>query len=73
MTLSTGDMITMRDPVVPLRRQVRLFEWIPGTEAFRVDGAHDAVVAKSRRFVPQLIRAIDSVVERSRTAAQRPA
>lgn len=61
----TSVVITMRDPVVPLRRQVRLFEWIPGAEAFRVEGAHDAVVAKSRRFVPQLLRAVDSVVTRS--------
>lgn len=61
----TSVVITMRDPVVPPRRQVRLFEWIPGADAFRVDGAHDAVVAKSRRFVPQLIRAIDSAVARA--------
>jgi 3-oxoadipate enol-lactonase len=64
----TSVVVTMRDPVVPLRRQVKLFEWIPGAEVFRVDGAHDAVVAKSRRFVPQLLRAIDSVVTRSGTA-----
>lgn len=63
--VATSVVITMRDPVVPLRRQVRLFEWIPGAEAFRVDGAHDAVVAKSGRFVPQLVRAIESVVQRS--------
>ncbi len=44
----------MRDQVVPLRRQVKLFEWIPGAEAFRVDGAHDSVVAEADQFVPQL-------------------
>jgi hypothetical protein len=56
----------MRDHVVPLRRQVRLFEWIPGAEAFRVDADHDAVVANADRFVPALVRAVDSVVTRRR-------
>ena len=45
----TSVVVTMRDQVVPLRRQARLFEWIPGAEAFRVDAGHDAVVAKPRR------------------------
>lgn len=58
-------VITMRDQVVPLRRQVRLFEGIPDTEAFRVDGLHDAAVANADRFVPTLIRAIESIERRS--------
>lgn len=58
-------VLTMRDQVVPLRRQVKLFEQIPDAEAFRVDGLHDAAVASADRFVPTLIRAIDSVVRRS--------
>ncbi len=62
----TSTLITMRDKVVPLRRQVRLFEGIAGAEAFRVDGDHDAVVANADRFVPTLLRAVHSVVERSR-------
>lgn len=61
----TSVLITMRDRVVPVRRQVRLFESIRGAEAFRVDGDHDAVVANAERFVPTLLRAIHSVVERS--------
>ena len=60
----TSVVVTMRDPVVPLRRQVRLFDEIPGAEAFRVDGEHDAVVATADRFVPTLIRAIGSVTSR---------
>jgi 3-oxoadipate enol-lactonase len=60
----TSVVVTMRDPVVPLHRQVKLFEWIPGAEAFRVDGAHDAVVANADRFVPTLLRAVASVVGR---------
>ena len=61
----TSVVITMDDPVVPLRRQVKLFDWIPDAEAFRVEGGHDAVVANAKRFVPQLMRAVDSVVVRT--------
>lgn len=60
----TSVIITMRDGVVPLRRQIRLFETIPGAEAFRVDGDHDACVANADRFVPTLHRALHSVIER---------
>ena len=63
----TSVVITMRDRVVPVRRQVRLFEAIPGAEAYRVDGDHDAVVANATRFVPTLLRACHSIVERSAT------
>ena len=61
----TSVLITMRDRVVPLRRQVRLFEAIDNAEAYRIDGDHDAVVANADRFVPTLLRAVASVVERS--------
>ena len=61
----TSVLITMRDRVVPLRRQVRLFEAIEGAEAYRIDGDHDAVVANADRFVPTLLRAVASVVDRS--------
>jgi 3-oxoadipate enol-lactonase len=60
-----SSVFTMRDQVVPLRRQVKLFEAIPDSEAFRVDGLHDAVVANADRFTPTLIRAIESVLRRS--------
>jgi 3-oxoadipate enol-lactonase len=62
----TSMVITMRDRVVPVRRQVRLFESIPDAEAFRVDGDHDACVANAKQFVPTLLRACRSVEERSR-------
>ncbi|CAB4882466.1 unannotated protein [freshwater metagenome] len=61
----TSVLITMRDRVVPVRRQVRLFESITGAEAFRVDGDHDACIANADRFVPTLIRAVHSVCERA--------
>ncbi len=60
-----SNVLTMRDQVVPLRRQVKLFELIRDTEAFRVDGLHDAAVASADRFVPTLIRSIESVERRS--------
>jgi 3-oxoadipate enol-lactonase len=58
-------VITMRDQVVPVRRQVKLFEAIPDARAFRIDGMHDAAVANADRFVPTLIRSIESSVDRS--------
>jgi 3-oxoadipate enol-lactonase len=67
----TSLVVTMRDQVVPLRRQVKLFEWIPGAEAFRVDAQHDAAVSATHRFLPQLLRAIESAAGRaSRVASQ---
>ncbi len=65
----TSVVITMRDEIVPLRRQIRLFETIHGAEAFRVDGGHDAVVARYEVFGPALERACTSVVTRDGSAA----
>lgn len=62
----TAAVITMRDRIVPVRRQIRLFEAIVDAEAFRVDADHDAVVASAKTFVPTLLRACRSVVERAR-------
>jgi len=50
-------IVTMGDEVVPVRRQMELFEAIPGARAWRVDGGHDAVIANADRFVPALIEA----------------
>ena len=61
----TSSIITMRDHVVPLRRQLRLHESIPGAVAFRIDGDHDACIANAKVFVPTLVRAVDSVVHRA--------
>lgn len=61
----TSVLITMRDRVVPVRRQVRLFEGIHRAEAYRVDGDHNSIAAQPERFVPTLLRAVGSVVERT--------
>lgn len=66
----TSIVTTMRDRVIPLHRQVELFDRIPGAEAFRVHADHDAAVADHERFVPTLVRAIDSVIERRRGGAR---
>ena len=55
----------MRDEIVPVRRQIRLFEGIAGAKVYRIDGGHDAVVARQDVFVPTLLQAIESVVSRS--------
>jgi 3-oxoadipate enol-lactonase len=64
----TAVVITMQDRVVPIRRQIRLFESIPGAKAFRVDGDHDACVV-TRSFVPSLVSACTYVAEQARLAA----
>jgi 3-oxoadipate enol-lactonase len=68
----TSVVVTMRDQVVPLRRQVKLFEWIADAEAFRVDAPHDAAVSAAGRFVPQLVRAIESATARAALVGSRP-
>ena len=57
----TAVVVTMADQVVPVRRQTRLWDWIPDARVFRVDGAHDAVVSNAAAFVPQLLRAVNAV------------
>jgi 3-oxoadipate enol-lactonase len=61
----TSVVITMADHVVPVRRQVRLFESIHGAEAYRVDGDHDSIVSNAERFLPTLVRATQSVIDRA--------
>ncbi|HEX9260518.1 MAG TPA: alpha/beta hydrolase [Acidimicrobiales bacterium] len=64
----TAVLVTMRDMVVPVHRQIRLAESIPGALAYRIDGGHDACVAVAERFVPTLVAACTQVAERARRA-----
>ena len=64
----TSIIVTLDDPVVPKSRQVKLLDLIPDADVFRVRGEHDAIVAQADRFVPTLIRAIDSVSRRTSAA-----
>jgi hypothetical protein len=61
----TSVVITMRDSTIPVRRQLRMLQDMPGAVGFRVDADHDAVVNHADRFVPVLLAAIESVVERT--------
>jgi len=60
----TAVIVTMQDQVVPVRRQLALFEGIPTAVAYRVDGQHDAVVSQADTYLPVLLEACDQVVGR---------
>ena len=64
ITTPTSVVITMNDRIVPTRRQIALFLLIPGAEAYRIDGDHDTVVALADDYVPLLLRAIRSTLDR---------
>ncbi len=59
-------IVTMADQVVPVRRQLRLFEGIPTAVAYRVDGQHDAVVSIAEAYLPTLLEACGYVVDHAR-------
>jgi 3-oxoadipate enol-lactonase len=61
----TSVIVTMHDEVIPLTRQIQLFESIRDAEAYRVDGGHDAAVVQPSRFVREATRATASVIERA--------
>ncbi len=68
----TAVVVTMQDPVVPVRRQMQLFEAIPTAQALRIDAGHDAIVARPDRAVPmhrQGVRAGDRMSARRWTGA----
>lgn len=61
----TAVICTVTDQVVPVRRQLTLFEGIPGAVAYRVEGQHDAVVSNSDAYLPILLDACGHVVGRA--------
>lgn len=61
----TAVIVTVGDQVVPVHRQLRLFEGIPTAVAYRVQGQHDAVVSSSEAYLPTLLHACDDVVGRA--------
>jgi 3-oxoadipate enol-lactonase len=65
----TSVIVTMRDDVVPVERQIRMQQAIPGATVTRVDGAHDAVFARAEKFVPALVESCLDVVRRSSITA----
>lgn len=61
----TSVIVTMHDEVIPLTRQIQLFEGIRDAEAYRVDGGHDAAVVRPTRFAREATRATSSVIDRA--------
>jgi 3-oxoadipate enol-lactonase len=62
----TAVIVTMEDQVVPIRRQLQLFEGIATAVAYRVDGHHNAVVSGAETYLPVLAEACGYVVDRAR-------
>lgn len=54
----TSVVITVRDQVIPIARQIKLIELIRHAEILRVDAGHDAAVAAGDMFVATLLRAL---------------
>lgn len=61
----TAAVVMTRDILVPTSRQEALAAAIPGTERFTVEGDHVACVSRPELFVPALIDACTSVVDRA--------
>lgn len=67
----TSIIVTVRDEVVPIRRQIQLVSAVRHAEIHRLDAGHDAAVAAADQFVPALLRSIESILGR-RAAPTRP-
>lgn len=61
----TAHIITLRDPVVPVKRQLQLYTSIPNAEARRIDAAHDAIVAAADHMSELILESARSVLSRS--------
>jgi 3-oxoadipate enol-lactonase len=60
----TAVVVTTRDSLVPVRRQLALADAIPGATGHLVEADHDAAVFAADRFVPALLEACGSVSSR---------
>jgi 3-oxoadipate enol-lactonase len=60
----TAIVLTLRDQVVPMERQLRLLELIDSASAFRVDGPHDSIVSQAPEFLAALQAALTDVTAR---------
>jgi 3-oxoadipate enol-lactonase len=66
VNVPTSVVVTMQDSVVHPHRQMRLADSIPHSQTFPVAGDHAVCVTAPHRFVPALVDACRSVVNRSR-------
>jgi 3-oxoadipate enol-lactonase len=60
----TAVVVTTKDRFIAPTRQIKLANAIPGTTVHPVHAGHAACVLSYRRFVPALVEACESVVER---------
>jgi len=58
----TSVLVTLRDQVVPVRRQLQMAAGIPTATVLRVDGEHDAAVARADHFADTLVDAVHRVL-----------
>lgn len=69
----TAVVQTVRDQIVPIRRQERMTEAIPGATAYPIDTDHGACVEEPRPFARALLAACEDVTTRAKSAASPPA
>jgi pimeloyl-ACP methyl ester carboxylesterase len=61
----TSHIITLRDPVIPVHRQLKLYSEIPQAKAVRIDGQHDAIVALAPSMSQMIVDGVNSITERN--------
>ena len=62
----TAVVATTKDHTIPVRRQYRMAEQIPGATVHEVAAGHGSMVLKAELFVPALVEAVGSVRDRTR-------
>ena len=66
LTVPAAVVLTEFDDVVPPSRQLELASLLNDVVLFTIQAGHEAAVGAADRFVPTLIGAVDSVIERGR-------
>jgi 3-oxoadipate enol-lactonase len=61
----TSHIITLRDPVIPVHRQLKLYSEISQANAVRIDGEHDAIVALAPNMGQMIVDGVHSIIERN--------
>ena len=62
VNVPTAVVVTTRDRLVPVSRQLKLARAIPGASVHKVDGDHAVCITEPQLFVPTLLKACWSVV-----------
>ncbi len=58
----TSVVLTMRDAVIPVERQIRLAESVSAVSVHRIDGEHDAIIARAENTVAAIVAATHRVL-----------